>query len=531
MKRKGTALEQIFFQANSALGKALEQAFQKAITFRDSIDYDNIPDGEHAAHRRSKMHSYAKLELFPSMKKAIKDNTNIEITQIVDVESFCGYFAIDISLDSDADVAAIISNQTGTGVKSIPLDQSAQEIADLSKKFNEVDSKFSSIFFGKNLSRKISATLWMDVDMAFLMQDNLPHNVAESLTADELTAIYLHEVGHMCTMLAAAGNAYYQVERITSQLKTFQSASHDPKKFIETYTKSIRPNLNELTASKAINPKVLETADKIIDKIKYYESSKNDDYGFGTLELIYQMLVRYFWFIVMAWFRVFMLSYVRSIYLVLTLFISSPGEKGKVSDVANTNRNIYQLERAADEFVSRHGYGGSLAKGLVKITTAAEAIDSLAFSGGKVHSDSLRASKTFGRVLKFAIWVQRLFRLGSNQIVTDTLGGVSNYEGDVNRIKRIVQQINTAFKNTMSPAVAANYLSEYQAAIKALEEINTTSRKVSDFVWTYFQDGPAILDRFFQTDQDKVMEKMLDDIDEIINNSLYVRSAQFKHFK
>lgn len=528
--RKGSALEQIFFQVNSALGKGLEAAFQKAIIFRDSIDYTGIDESEQVSWRYTQMHKFAKITLFPDMQKVIKENTNIEIDKIIDVESFCGYFAIDISLGADADVRVIIDNQTGLGTKSVPLDQTVKEIADLSNKFNEIDGKFTSTFFGKGLSRKISATLWMDVDMAFLIDDNLPHGMIEAPTAGELAAIYLHEVGHMCTMLAAAGNAYYQVERITAQLKVFQGASSDPKKFVDAYLKDIRPNLNEMTAQKKINPKIIEIADNMVEQIKYYENGKKSDIGFGLLELLYQIFVRYLWFNAMIFFRAFMFNYIQILFIIVEAVMPGPGDKGKSSDVAISNRNRYQLERAADEFVARHGYSGQLASGLSKIMQAIEATDTLAFSGGKVLSEGLRKSKVFNRFLKLSIWTSRLFRLGSNQVVTDMMG-YSSYESDVNRLKRIIQQTQTAFKNSMSRQATAEYLMQYDLAKKALDELNTPSRKVSDFVWNYFFDTARIVDRIWQMDQQKEMEQMLNEMDEIINNALYVRSAQFKHMK
>lgn len=530
MARKGSAVEQFFFQANSALGKGMDQAFQAAINYVAGIDYTNIEDKDKVGYRRTQVHKYAKNTLFPALQKVIKDTTNLEIDGVVDVNQFCGYFAIDIGLDAYEDVIAILQNQSGTGTKQTPLDETAKEIADFADKVDQTNAKLMATLFGKGLSRKISATLFMDVDMAFLMQDNLPVDYVDSFTASELTGIYLHEIGHMLTMLYQAANSYAEVETIRAHLKSFQSVSTDPKKFIEVYTKAVRPMLADGVTNKTVNPQILEKSDNLVETIKYYEQAKTDDWGWGTAELIWQLVAKYIMIYAMSWARVILMNFILPFYWIGSWFMGSQGGKGKVSDVGNSPRAFYRVERMADDFAAKQGYGGQLAQGLSKLTKAIEAAETLMLTGSKVHTYTLRKSKVFLYTLKFIVGYRAALRINGEKITRDFMGHTS-YEPDTDRLLRIIQQITTSFKNDMPRELANHYLGELAAAKAALEDTKSKTRAVSDFIWKYLLDTEQVLGRLFQTDQPKEIEQMLNELDTVINNELYVRAAEFKHMR
>lgn len=524
------ALEGIFFQTSNPLGKGIEKAFQDAINHVNNLDYTGIDDKNKLKHRYTNTHKYATAVLFPTLMKVIKDNTNLIVTKFVDVKSFSGFFAVDMSLDSYDDVGTILTNQSGIGVQQIPLDQTTQEVADLSTKFDEENSRMITTVFGKDMKRKIQVMMYMDVDMAFLMNDNLPVGMVESLTAAELTAIYLHEIGHPLTMFAQAGNMYLQLERITKQLQVSRNQPMNPKKFIELYTKEIQPNLQKAVNKKLINKKVLEVSNTLCDQAKYYDQTSSSDYLLGTGELLWNLFIRWQICAAMSWCRTAFVVYLYDIIETVKFFRDKPGEKGKVSDVANSPRSCYHIERMADEFAVRHGYGGSLASGLTKIYQAFDLIDSLAGTGGKVHSKSLRDSKIFVSYLKFTIGLQSFFRITGRKISEDFLDDHA-YEKDTARLKRIIQQISVAFKNDMPKEMTNQYLSELAAAKNALDDISSFPQKVSNCIWSYFFDFPAILRRLTQNDQTSEMEQMLNEIDDVINNELYVHAAAFKNLR
>jgi len=530
MARKGSAVEQFFFQANSALGKGMEQAFQAAINFVAGIDYSNIADKDKVGYRRTQTHNYARMTLFPALQKVIRDTTNLEIDKVVDVNRFCGYFAIDIGLDAYEEVIAILQNQSGTGVKPTPLDETAKEIADFAEKVDQVNAKLTATLFGKGLSRKISATLFMDVDMALLMQDNLPVDYVDSFTASELTGIYLHEVGHMLTMLYQAANSYAEVETIRGHLKSFQSVAGDPKKFVEVYTKAVRPMLADGVTKKTVNPEILDKSDKLIESVKYYEQAKTDDWGWGTAELVWQLFSKYMMIYCMIWSRIIMMNFILPFYWIATWFIGNPGDKGKVSDVGNSPRAFYRVERMADDFAAKQGYGGQLAQGLSKLLKAIEAAETMTFAGNKVHTYTLRKSKVFMYTLKFIVGYRAALRINGEKITRDFMGH-SNYEADTDRLLRVIQQITAAFKNDLPRELSNHYLGELAAAKAALEDTKSKTRAISDFIWKYFLDTEQVLGRLLQTDQPKEIEQMLNELDTVINNELYVRAAEFKHMR
>lgn len=522
------AKESILFQFNSPLGKGLEKVFADAIGFVNGIDYEGIPEKKWVSHRYTETHNYAQRVLFPQMTKVIKDTINLEVLKIIDVRQFSGMFAVDISLDSITDTIQILGRQTGDNPGDGKLSTTAKEMSEIYKNLNLETSRIDPDKFGKKLDRKISCMLYMDVDMAFLMLDNLPVYAVEPLTARELTAIYLHEIGHVITLIAQAGNAYQQFAQAKKHLERARG-DKDLDGYLKVYQKDIRGRLQELVRLKKLNPKYLEATDALMEYSKSLINRRTDtsDYGWGTFEFLMQVIGNFIWLVALTFIRIEVMFFVYPLLRgLLWVVTEKPGEYGKTTDQSTNTSVYYHAERMADQYCARQGYGGDQASALVKLIDAGRYME-LAFAY-KVHAGSLRNSWVFANYLKVMSAVYRILRVDLGTISKDYCGP-SNYEDDVNRLHRLLTDTAAVFKTQLSPAVRTYYLGEIEKIKRGLDDMKAPFLvRVSDAIWTYIVDLPMILKRITQMDDMEELEAMLRKLDTIVNNELYVQAAQFK---
>lgn len=528
-RQSAIANEAILFQFGSPLATGLDKCFSDAIGYINAIDYTGIPEHKWVSHRYTMTHTYCKRVLFPAMQKVIEKSINLVITKIVDVRCFCGMFAVDISMDSVNDVVEIMSRQTGNNPGNTTLSSSARAMSEIWKNLDPETSKIDPNTFGKNGQRKIYCALYMDVDMAFLMTDNLPKDAVQPFTARELTAIYLHEIGHIVTFIAQAGNAYQQFSQMKKHLEKARN-SKDLDEYCRVYKKELRGQLSELSRTKMINPKFLEAADSIVEYAEKLQLRKTDtdDYVSGTIEFMMNVLIDCVFFILFACIRTFiylcLYGILRGLIFVIT---KKPGELGKSTDQSVSTNVYYHAERMADQYAARQGYGGDQASALLKLTQAVR-IMNVAWSGGKIEAGSLRNSWIFANYLKVVSRIFEFLRLDMGAFSRDFFGP-NNYEDDVERLHRLMTDTAAIFKSNLSPDVRTHYLGEIEKAKRALDEMKKPFYvKVSDLIWTYVLDVPMILKRLFQMDDMEEMEKLLRELDTIVNNELYVRAAEFK---
>ena len=531
MSKLASGLEVIAFQLNSGLGKALEEAFQDALNFRDTIDYSRIDDKDKVSYRRTMVHDYAKRTLFPAMIKAIGATSNLTIKKIVDTNYFCGMFAVDMSMDDVKDVIPILARQTGDhSGKRTTLTESMIEVSKINELVDQNKSRLKSTTFGKS-KRPISAVMYMDVDMAFLMSDNLPRGAVDEFTAQELTAIYLHEIGHLFTLLDQSANAYQVYETSKDHLKVI---SHDRRSadlgnLTKAYRTSIRPQLAEASRKRLMSDKVVKTFDILADKTDELLNTYTGDYVYGTFELAINILFNMWLSACAILTRVCMMLVTHPMLRGLLFLIGEqPGSYGKTTDQSTSTSVYYHAERMADQFAARHGYGAHLATGLSKVVNAFRYMSSIPLLG-RIDSGSLRNSTAMLWHLKITLAVSELLRIDGGSLGQDFFGP-SNYEDDCNRLESILKDTRAAFKQDLPPVAVNQYLSDIDRIQKAIKDIRKPApMRATKLLWDMVFDFPAVLSRLAQMDDMEEMEKYLSRLTGIINNDLYASAAAFKH--
>lgn len=246
--------ESIDFQFKSNLGSKMEKVFQEIIDFRDAkleqykkaAPYDiNVT----LAREIQKMFTNVS---WKKLHDAVKSECGLDFCKL----NLYGYdgtinglFAVEPLFNSDIlDTLSMESDETG--VDKIPLfyyesvtgrtEEAAKEMDKLSSLLNLKTSKISAMKAGKC---NIQVTLHFDIGSAFLSDLLLTDaNKTGFMTAREITAIILHEIGHVLTFIEHANQRYMCLNNLNRLLnfKDLKSTA-DLRAVAEGFQKHIIP--------------------------------------------------------------------------------------------------------------------------------------------------------------------------------------------------------------------------------------------------------------------------------------------------
>lgn len=495
------AYEGIMFQANSSLGKDLTASLEKAFVYRDGLSYEGIDEKQIPKYRLAKMLEYCKKTLFPSLVQDISKNTNLKIRKVIPVLQCCGCFAIDMKMDNLWGALSILNKQSGMdrpskrGTPQKSFVDSVKEMQEMYKNLDLKTGKLTKNTYGKDDKREIFGTLYFDVQFAFLLYDNFPKTAVEELNAAELAAVLMHETGHVMTMVERSSDEYLTIERISEITEGFRDIPvHDP---IEA-AKAVADLTTTLSKVINVDKKGLDLISKLVTATAAIattrEKASDDDYSesvgrstSGALSVLLNVLLRALTFVALSASYILLNVVVRrmdrnarlvytSVKTALRIATSNKknnseilGYDDKSSDVADAKQNMYQLERMADEFVSRHGYGAQLAAALAKLYNVAELIDTT----GR-HVAVISDSIFVGRLIKWQATFSSLMnrRQSAYGRACARFLGIQvpeNYEGEIARNKRLLQNTKGALKGALPPEDVGAYLLEYEQINAVLE--------------------------------------------------------------
>jgi hypothetical protein len=406
--------ESINFQINNKLGSNLEALFQDVIDYRDKLIEKEGYQYDPAL--LDKVYFYIKDSKFKDkFKDIIEKGLGIKLKSIKltigQHNGASGMFYVDpswsdISTEHGWDVHEAWEKQyegTANTLKNISphIIDDIIEFAEIAEGFDASSAKFKTTKYAhKNY---IIAQMGFCVNTAFLSnafilssgtddklklkykQAGIEHN--SQLTAKEITAIMLHECGHVMTMLERSADFTHQFIRINEVLK-YNLKYGDKKqltndiikqqdkitKLVNTHAKSyagvINKHINlvckagsilvDLQDSIDVDSSLEGWLDGFKDKLKSLNTSKHSFLsgiiGTGLFGCIF---VTYIWFLAI----ILIFAFVNTLSVMLV-----PGDtKYKTSDTNVNRRNWFQNERAADEFSVKQGYAQYLTEGLRKI--------------------------------------------------------------------------------------------------------------------------------------------------------------------
>ena len=497
MSRLYPSLEAIDFQRQSPLAKGLVDLFQDIINYRDHIQ-SSIPD------RVKETISYTKKILYPKFSKIVKDTTGLNCKKIVMSEGICYGFAclMDVGDKYGWNSNMFIDSYAGTGMQEYykwAMKQYNIRCTTTKDIQNLVTSlrKDTGIFAIDQLydGRKVAFTLYFDPYTAFLVQE-VGHNKCLPLTAEEIAAIVIHEIGHLHSMLEHALDGCMRMGTVITAYEYFnQHATVEEKAEM----------VKELG-------RVSHTPDAI-DKTDDLLSERKDTVGAYVLDgfgiLISAIVDAALLAMVPAAVLTQMFSYMDDGCTLIALNSS----KNKLSDQAVSVHNFKLCERLADQFVVRHGLGRGLVSSLNKIEhNAASGSGTMIFA---------KNSSLAWNVAKVSYFITKL--------LNGDMFHLEDHDEMPMRGQLIMQETIKVFKQNLPPDMLAYYIADYESSQQALDQRTATVRIGEGIVaftklLRYLVETPAGL--IFSGRFPREYEQLIYKTKQLVDNKLYYRAAK-----
>lgn len=530
--------ESIAFQIKSSLGDSLTRIFQKVFDYRDSLEYPSTDVVEQSKYRLTKVYEYFFVDTIPELKNTIFKETGLTINRIYASGGYSqpmnGCIAVNLTFGySGAAASEILTNMSGTPQYITGPESVVKTMQSMADYFDRDQSKI--IHKPGDKIKRMAVDVYFDVNLAFCTYDFIPNKSAEEFTAEELSAILMHEIGHAMSTVEHAADLFMQIqyldeytknsiskETAVSGLTAYKNIVYPA---IDKYAKQLKKTNSTTSAViSKVNNTMNTLATALIDE---NNTAYNND---NSTESIMTTIGSSFSVLICLCFRflAFVIELVQCaiftihIYGLLSITSDENARNKKNSDVMTTQRNLYLIERWADEFVVRQGYGAYLASGLNKIIKIMGVYDTL--MGSKISSQRLRNSSIFAALIDVLNWVNDTFSL--SYLLDPVI-----YENDYNRLKRIVEDTNAFFREhkNVSIEIKELWLGKLNAAEAALSQQKTFKnlavKKILDLL---LRLTPVNIIRFlYNSGLTKDMEVLLDKVDAMRNNSLYATSARF----
>lgn len=259
-----------------------------------------------------------------------------------------------------------IANHAYDGVAAsyfYPDNYSVKELSDLKKLSEAYDERLSKLKAGTMfLGKPVSGIVSFDLAVTILAQEFIGTKV-ESATAQECSAILLHEIGHALQLCKLAVDQYYKMSH-------FQSVISDNMLGDKLSNKDkVRIVLSNTKSDRVENEIFFDEGSTLHTVLGYLALIIN-----GTVALILLNLVTYG--VLLNWLLTVIAVPIRN-------FTLKMGQDYKSGDIAKSTANRYLQEFDADNYVAEHGLSSHLITSLNKLNKA------MTMLGGRVgHVDT-----------------------------------------------------------------------------------------------------------------------------------------------
>lgn len=550
--------EVINFQINSKIGKQLTNIFQEIIDYRDSLASEQFAN-EAQRHQTviTKTADYFIKKSIPQITAALRE-MNINLTDFYAYSGDSGFSCNAAILVHNKDIEASIElERRSVGLNSLfNTTPSKKDLVKLAKVTEITDLKtgtFSKPIFANG--KKVNITLFFDVNTFLLAQEFFPGHEDKLYTAPEIAAILLHEIGHVHSISEHLANMYYYRERqqnieVTLRDADFKTLKEAAPEMLSEIKKSLKSlNTDDPSVGRAM--KVCETLEKFFNDKKIDSDLDtiegevpvlgnlvtNPFLNFLGILISFTLSMLFSFMAIMVFMSRIMLR--GGITDPMTLLVRLSQEfliftshlrpdqgirkstDTKLSDNTSTMMNYTYIERWADEYVSRMGYGAELASALNKL----DYWMTVASGAGPIRSAAVRNNNFAIMMTYISGWMTRHLGLGVWFMDDYT------YETQYNRVARLRQNIFAIFKNEDLPGeVVDNYigsLRKLEDELKQAKSIldNDLAAAVRHFLYS-ITTCSGIKDLITNANLERDYYKLQNRLDDLSNNSLFYQAAR-----
>lgn len=523
--------EALAVQTNSKLGKRLEKMFTECFKIKDT-EYTKDISEKDLLKLTEKISKYINTEL----SKIVKEEIGVTVVHIhcnntqPDGDIMINYI---ITFDYDVVMARDMAiSGYNTNVSSISnYTKRIKDVLDITKAYSTITGKTTKSF---------PIRLWIDTSMLLFFQHYYPY--AESFTAEECTAIILHELGHISVFLERSPIAYYVAKTVDDNINKITSIKNKtiddhrtvvsdvliplsnhlnkyPDKIISTENNKLKSSISKVATLVEFLISKRDGVSANYDKT-YSDIGMRNSFSKSVIEIktyIFEILVKIITIIISlilkALLTIILYGIIKESMTELVLYVNDH----KTSDIKQTRHNVYLQERSSDEFVVRHGYSNAMSSLLNKLDKIG--------SNYYLKDQVVQNSKT---IMILDLIIERIL---------NTNCGYGEYEETAQRIRRIAQATIGVLKDTKIPVEFRDkQLASLKNTLKILDEKNVKLYKnqslesVTKVLTTLISvdDWIRILTSGRLTQE---YERQLNQIDDLINNSMYAHSADLKRIR
>lgn len=440
-----SSMEAIKFQSGSKFPNELEAQMQRVLNFASDHDvkYGPVTNSDEALRKHTKLRAFIIESIGPAISKIIKTHTGIVVTE----------FYSDLPVSSaNAGALYVYLNNINEYTNSVINATQAQADMDLNrskgKQLKELLTINDSLdkVKGKVLTsiRPFEVIIGLPVGL-FCVGDFIKDGAKYQLTAGELTAGMLHEVGHVFAYIEYlsdfAYTGYYgnnPIRDIDDRLKKdFKGTVKEVVAITEATAKHANREVAGVLMSFVPILNKLSSSEITIDDEVSTQGADKYHYKFNMVTVIVMTLVNIIMtmdYLVTAG----MMTILSPMLVDLDVMTKSS------SKTANVHKRNQLYERLADEYVSRHGRSKDLNTALIKI--------------GNIFDElALRTMPMFNSTIRDSYVTRLLFTiLNSGYVLSLVCFGklfapLSPYESNLVRLKRNINNLHDNLKDTSIP--------------------------------------------------------------------------------
>lgn len=520
-------LEAIDFQIDTKFADAIRDVYQDIMNYRET----------QRGNRQIVLNviEYAAKKMDTEFPKLWKQYLNLNLKGITYPGNPSYFFAMCPHIGSEKDMARIADSATGNQLYATDIDFSNKKYEEIRKIAASFDRKKGRIGVTQALGKDIYMDFYFDPYVGFLIKDTVSIHL-DYMTAEELTAITLHEVGHMMSLLERCADMFYNVALNIKIMNSFARTAPFAEK-LKAVKDIIRDKkfAADLSSNGKLKPNEADAAVKTAENMVNFNKDDNyNDSAWSFWQTIANFFVSsvYIAFTVMHWIYSPMFEFCITLASHLGLsfgrdYIQRGGSNNpKYSDYLANKTTAFNWERWADEYVTRYGYGSHLGSGLNKLF---DAMTKTSHFGGMNEKgvDVWIRNSSIPLYLSFIMYNFLAFSMGGN--LDD---GYGIYESQIDRLKRIIQDTANVFKHADLPQeVIDRYIVEFERCKKAFDDISTIRRCEHLFALTHrcvmsFVDPVQLYNRLFRGNIRAEYAQLANDIDDLKSNQLFYNAAK-----
>lgn len=244
---------------------------------------------------------------------------------------------------------------------SIPYDKEVQDKLQAAR--DSVDKDLGKIINVDSAKEIMStkADMYFCIDTAFCL-DNY-HEKAKALSSEEVTAIVLHEIGHVLSAITYVNTMYRTLQEYTAPIELSAKTPEELKAVVVSLRKQTKAAKLSDTNSKYV--KIMDRAMDSVDAMLADKANVNLFKSAVCAVGIAMLMIVLFPIVVNIATEAVIRMMLED---VLDLLDFKDPAKVKVSDFKHTRRDLTDLEFRADEFVVSFGYGDYLVTALSSLT-------------------------------------------------------------------------------------------------------------------------------------------------------------------